>query len=207
MDHTTHQHSENTSFHPLLIVTAPSGSGKTTIVHHLLNRFPELDFSVSACTRPPRAHEVNGRDYYFLTPEAFQQKIQEGAFAEYEMVYAGKYYGTLISELERIWNQHQIPLVDIDVRGALRLLEKYPDQSLSLFIQPPSLEVLRERLINRGSETSISLEERLQKAAEELSYAPRFHHIIYNDSLTHALSQAEKIVSPFIAQVFHKENP
>ncbi|MBX5439268.1 MAG: guanylate kinase [Thermoflavifilum sp.] len=194
-------------FHPLVIVTAPSGSGKTTIVHHLLKRFPELDFSVSACTRPPRQNEVDGRDYYFLTPEAFQQKIQEGAFAEYEMVYEGKYYGTLISELERIWRNHQIPLVDIDVRGALHLLDKYPDQSLSLFVQPPSLDVLRERLIKRGSETSISLEERLQKAAEELKYAPHFHHIIYNDSLEHALAQAEVAVGAFIARMLNKEIP
>ncbi|PJJ74620.1 guanylate kinase [Thermoflavifilum aggregans] len=189
---------------PLVIVTAPSGSGKTTIVHHLLKRFPELDFSVSACTRPPRQHEVNGRDYYFLTPEAFQEKIRQGAFAEYEMVYEGKYYGTLISELERIWRNHQIPLVDIDVRGAMHLLEKYP-QSLSLFIQPPSLDVLRERLIKRGSETSVSLEERLRKAVDELGYASRFHHIIYNDTLEHALSQAEAAVAPFIARMLNKE--
>jgi len=195
---------DHPAFHPLVIVTAPSGSGKTTIVHHLLKRFPELDFSVSACTRPPRQHEVNGRDYYFLTPEDFQEKIRQGAFAEYEMVYEGKYYGTLISELERIWNNHQIPLVDIDVRGALHLLEKYPE-SLSLFIQPPSLEVLRERLLKRGSETSISLEERLSKAADELSYAPKFHHIIYNDTLEHALAQAEAAVAPFISRTLNKE--
>ena len=149
----------------IIIITAPSGSGKTTLVKRLLQACPKLSFSISACTRNPRAGETDGKDYYFLEEATFKKYIDEDAFVEWEMVYTGKYYGTLKSELQRIWKEDKYPLVDIDVQGALAIRDRFPKQSLTIFIEAPSLEVLRERLLLRGTETPQSLDERVDKAA------------------------------------------
>ncbi|QEH39828.1 guanylate kinase [Chitinophaga sp. XS-30] len=184
----------------IIIITAPSGAGKTTIVRKLLSEMPELAFSISAATRSARENEVHGRDYYFLSLEEFHNRIDEGAFAEYEMVYAGKYYGTLKSELERIWANGQYPLVDIDVKGALSIQEKYHGKALTIFIQPPSLEALRIRLGERGTETQASLEERLGKARYELSFAHEFDHIVVNDELDKAYAGVKALVKDFLGR-------
>jgi guanylate kinase len=184
----------------IIIITAPSGSGKTTLVKQLLALYPRLAFSISACTRSPRQGETNGLDYYFLQETDFRQKIEENAFLEWEMVYTGKYYGTLNEELERIWNNHQYPLVDIDVHGALSIKNKFPATSMSLFIKAPSMDVLRERLVARGTETQETLSERLEKAKAELTYAPLFDHIIVNDDLHVALQEMIQIIDLFLNQ-------
>lgn len=183
----------------IIIITAPSGSGKTTLVKRLLNSSPHLAFSISACTREPRIGEIHGKDYYFFKEEEFKKLAGEDAFVEWEMVYTGKYYGTLKSELQRIWDAGKTPLVDIDVKGALAIQEKFPDTSLSIFIEAPSLEVLRQRLLYRGSETPQSLEERINKAKHELSFAPRFDKIIVNDNLDAATQELVKTISDFLA--------
>lgn len=182
----------------IVIVTAPSGSGKTTLVKRLLATYPKLAFSISACTRQPRAGEVHGKDYYFYTEEEFKQLIAEDAFVEWEMVYTGKYYGTLKTEMERIWSNGQAPLVDIDVLGAITLQKKYPDNSISLFIQAPSIDELRNRLIKRGTETLETLEERIKKAEFELSHAPQFDHIIINDDLEKATEELITTIEQFL---------
>lgn len=179
------------------MITAPSGSGKTTLVRHLLDRCPHLAFSISACTRHPRAAEVQGRDYYFYEEAQFKKLIQEDAFVEWEMVYNGKYYGTLKSELQRIWDAGKTPLVDIDVQGALAIRDKYPLNCLTIFIEAPSLEVLRDRLKKRGSETDHSLEERVSKAALELTFAPQFDRIIINENLDTATKELMRAVEEF----------
>ncbi|HEU4552292.1 MAG TPA: guanylate kinase [Chitinophaga sp.] len=184
--------------HKIIIITAPSGAGKTTIVKRLLAELPQLAFSISASTRTPRGNEVHGRDYYFLSTDEFHHKIEENAFAEYEMVYVGKYYGTLKSELQRIWDLGKVPMVDIDVKGALSIKEKYQDAALTIFIQPPSLEALRERLSERGTETQASLEERLAKARYELSFATEFDEIVLNDELEKAYAKVKALVLSFI---------
>ncbi len=182
----------------IIIITAPSGAGKTTLVKRLLAACPELAFSVSACTRPPRSGEIHGRDYYFYNEAQFRALIETNSFAEWEMVYAGKYYGTLRSELHRIWDARQVPLVDIDVKGALAIQEQYPDAGLSIFVQPPSLDVLRQRLRQRGSETPQSLDERVSKAGFELSFATRFDKIIINDDLDAASAELSDVVRAFL---------
>jgi guanylate kinase len=182
----------------LIIVTAPSGAGKTTIVHHLLKTFDSLAFSVSATNRACRAHEVDGRDYYFISTEAFQQKIAEKAFLEYEEVYENQYYGTLYAELERLWALGKCIVFDVDVQGALSIQKHFPTQSLSIFIQPPSEAILFERLKARKTETPESLKRRIDRATEELTYANRFDKLILNDQLEKALSDAEKMVSAFL---------
>ncbi len=184
----------------IIIITAPSGSGKTTLVKRLLQACPGLTFSVSACTRNPRDGEVDGRDYYFIGADAFLHKIAEDAFIEWEMVYEGKYYGTLKTELERIWSFDHSPLVDIDVKGALAIQEKYPDNSLTIFIQAPSMDALRDRLFKRGTETPHTLEERVSKAYFELSFAPQFDRIIVNDDIDEAAAELVTIVKDFIQQ-------
>lgn len=186
--------------HKLIIIAAPSGAGKTSIVKHLLSTLPDqLGFSVSCATRAPRAGETHGSDYYFITPQEFTRRVEAGEFAEWEMVYEEKFYGTLHSELQRIWDQRQAPLLDIDVKGGLRIKEQYP-QSLSLFIEPPSLEVLRERLAARGTETPDSLQMRLNKASEECSYRNKFDHIIVNDQLEKACKEAVSLVKDYLTR-------
>jgi len=184
--------------HKIIIITAPSGSGKTTLVRRLLATCPELAFSISACTRKPRDGEQHGRDYYFYSEDKFKQLIAEGAFVEWEMVYPGKYYGTLKSEMERIWKDGKYPLVDIDVKGALAIHDAYPDNSLSIFIEAPSLDELRNRLMKRGTETEESLNERVAKAAEEITFAPRFNRIIINDNVDVAAKELITVVEQFL---------
>lgn len=182
----------------IIIITAPSGSGKTTLVRRLLQAMPSLAFSISACTRAPRSGELDGRDYYFLTEPEFKSRIDADEFVEWEMVYTGKYYGTLRSELQRIWDSGRTPLVDIDVKGALAIQEQYPETSLSIFIKAPSLEILRERLIARGTESAQMLEERLAKAEYELMAAPEFDRIIVNDDLEQATQDLMQLTQGFI---------
>ncbi len=182
----------------LVIITAPSGSGKTTIVNYLLKDNPELAFSISACTRKPREGEVNGVNYYFIPLEEFTRKIANHEFAEFEMVYEGKYYGTLKSELTRITENNQVPLVDIDVQGALRLKKHYGENALTLFIQAPSIEVLEQRLKSRGTETEQSLNERIDKAKEELKFANLFDYIIVNDDLQDACEASKDLIHEFL---------
>ena len=185
--------------HKIIIITAPSGAGKTSIVHYLLQKYPrQLAFSVSATTRQPRENEINGEDYYFLSEEIFRQKIQQNEFVEWEMVYEGKYYGTLHAELERIWSIEKTPVLDIDVKGALHIQRHFPASSFSIFIQPPSVEELRKRLESRGTETKASLEARVNKAAYELSFRDHFNQVIVNNHLEYACAEAEKIVSALL---------
>ena len=184
----------------LVIITAPSGAGKTSVTRHLLKALPEqLTFSVSCATRLPRNNEKDKVDYYFITVDEFKNKIQHNEFAEWEMVYEGKYYGTLKNELGRIWQQHKAPLLDVDVQGGIHLQQIYPENSLSLFIEPPSLEELRRRLQARGTETAESLLARTNKAAHELSLKNQFDHIIINDQLERACKEAEEVVREFLA--------
>lgn len=186
--------------HKIIIIAAPSGAGKTSIVKHLLGCMPgQLGFSVSCATRTPRAGEVDGVDYYFIDPQAFKQQIEADAFAEWEMVYEGKYYGTLRSELQRIWQAGQTPLLDIDVQGGLRVKKAYPD-SLSIFIEPPSIDVLHQRLAARGTETPESLNMRLSKATSECSYRDQFDRIVINDDLSSACRETERIVRDYLAE-------
>ncbi len=181
----------------IIIITAPSGSGKTTLVKRLLANCPQLEFSISACTRQPRVGEQHGKDYYFYTEEEFKKLIEEDAFIEWEMVYTGKYYGTLKSELQRIWDKQKSPLVDIDVQGALAISDKYHNISRSIFIEAPSIDVLRQRLLQRGSENEHSLEERISKAKLELTFAPRFDRIVINENLETATNELINVVEEF----------
>jgi len=182
----------------LLIITAPSGAGKTSITKHLLKTFKELAFSVSAATRAQRSNEKEGADYYFISLEEFRQKIQHNEFVEWEMVYEGKYYGTLKSELNRIWKNNQIPVLDIDVKGAIHIEQQFPDTALSLFIEPPSVDVLRRRLESRGTENSKSLLDRVNKASYEISFKDQFDKVILNDDLEKAKAQAEAVVGEWL---------
>lgn len=185
--------------HKIIILTAPSGAGKTSITHFLLNKYPEkLAFSISAATRQARGNEKNGVDYYFMSAEEFNHKIQHSEFIEWEMVYEGKYYGTLKSELERIWALGKVPLLDIDVKGAIHVQEQFPEQTLSLFIEPPSIDELKRRLTSRGTENEESLQARVNKAAYELSFKHSFHHVIVNADLGTACQEAESHVLEFI---------
>lgn len=182
----------------IIIITAPSGSGKSTLVKRLLEAVPELSFSISACTRSPRGSEKNGVEYYFLSVEAFKQHIQQDDFIEWEMVYEGKYYGTLKTEIDRIIKEHHIPLVDIDVKGALKVQKQYQSNALSIFIKAPNLEILKERLIKRGTDTPDSIQERLEKASEELTFASAFNNILINDDLQEASKALIQLVKSFL---------
>jgi guanylate kinase len=163
-----------------------------------MQRFPQLAFSVSAATRKARGSEKNGVDYHFMSEEDFKQKIQHNEFVEWEMVYEGKYYGTLKEELQRIWNLNKIPVLDIDVKGAIHVQQQYPQSSLSLFIEPPSVAELKKRLESRGTETEESLAARVNKASYELSFKEHFNKIIVNDDLEKACIEAELILLGFI---------
>ena len=184
--------------HKLVIVAAPSGAGKTTIVHHLLQTIPELEFSVSATTREQRPNERHGVDYYYITKEEFHRRVDNHEFLEWEEVYGGNFYGTLKSELDRIWAKGHHVIFDIDVVGGLRLKELYPDNSLSVFIMPPSVEALEQRLRGRGTETPANLAMRVEKAAHEMSFSDKFDITIVNATLNQSLPEAENIVRAFL---------
>lgn len=185
--------------HKVVIVTAPSGAGKTTITRFLLDRFKgRLAFSVSATTRPPRIGEKDGADYLFMNSQRFLELIRENAFLEWEMVYEGRYYGTLKSEVERIWGLGQAALLDIDVKGALSVMQGGQGSSLSIFIEPPSLEELKRRLSQRGTESEESLRTRIEKAEYELSFKKSFDRRIVNDDLQTACEEAAGIVEDFL---------
>ncbi len=183
----------------LLIFSAPSGAGKTTIVRRLLEKHSDkIAFSISASTRKPRGEEKDGTDYYFISKEDFLHKVAKHEFIEFEEVYAGTFYGTLRSEVERIWEQGKHVIFDIDVVGGLRLKSKFPDEALAIFVKPPSLEVLKERLTGRGTDSEDKLKERFAKAELELSYADKFDVILQNNDLETACAEAEKLVLDFI---------
>lgn len=182
----------------LIIITAPSGAGKTSITHFLLNKYPQLAFSISAATRLPRGQEKDGVDYHFMSVEAFREKIEANAFVEWEMVYEGKYYGTLRAELEKIWAQGRTPMLDIDVKGAIHVQEQFGHHCLSIFIEPPSVEELKRRLESRGTETPESLATRISKASYEISFNHHFNLTIVNDDLQKACAETEQAIKAFL---------
>lgn len=182
----------------VIILTAPSGAGKTSITRFLIKNFPQLAFSVSAATRPARGDEKNGVDYYFMSLEQFNQKIHDNEFVEWEMVYEGKYYGTLKSEFERIWADGRVPILDIDVKGAIHVQQQYLDSSFSIFIEPPSVEELKRRLESRGTENQETLNARVNKAAYEISFKHHFHKIIVNNDLAKACNEAAQAIDKFL---------
>ncbi|MCB9275178.1 MAG: guanylate kinase [Lewinellaceae bacterium] len=184
----------------LLLFAAPSGAGKTTIVRHLLKTYSELAFSVSATTRPPRPHEVDGKDYYFISPEKFRELVAQDAFVEWEEVYEGLYYGTLKAEVERLWKAGKFIIFDIDVKGALNIKRLYQDKALAVFVRPPSIQALRQRLQGRSTEDEATLRKRMARAEHEMAYEDRFDLALVNDSLEEALKKAEQIVEQFIYQ-------
>ena len=179
-------------------MTAPSGSGKTSIVNHLLKKFPTLSFSVSATTRKPRNNEKDGQHYYFISEEDFRNKIHDKEFLEWEMVYEGKYYGTLKSDIERIWKENKVPVLDIDVQGAIHVQQQYPVNTIAIFIQAPSVEELKKRLKLRGSETDDSLQARVNKSTYEMTFKNHFENIIVNENFEKACKEVEKIVEDFL---------
>lgn len=182
----------------VIIFSAPSGAGKTTVVRHLLQSRNDLAFSVSATTREPRGGEVDGKDYHFISKADFEAKVQEQAFVEWEQVYSGSYYGTLKSEVERIWAQGKHVLFDVDVVGGVNLCKIYGQKALGIFIKPPSIEVLAERLAKRGTESPEKLKERVAKAERELAYEAEFNAVLVNDDLNTTLKTAEDLVSAFL---------
>jgi len=184
----------------IVIFSAPSGSGKTTIVKHLLSKGLNMEFSVSACSRAPRGQEQNGVDYYFLTAEEFRQRIDNDEFVEWEEVYAGRFYGTLKTELTRIWSKGNHVLFDVDVKGGINLKKKFGDNALSVFVMPPSIDELRRRLVGRATDAPEEIERRIAKAEEEISYANQFDLIIVNDNLTTACKQAFEKVNKFLSE-------
>ena len=183
-----------------IIFSAPSGAGKTTIVRHLLDRDLGLCFSVSAATRPQRHYEVNGRDYHFMSEEKFKELIEIGAFVEWEEVYPGHFYGTLRSEIERIWSEGRSPIFDVDVVGGLDLKAAFGNNALAIFVAPPSMEVLVSRLRERATETDETLQLRSEKAAQEMKYAEMFDAVILNDDLDRACAEACSMVKEFLAE-------
>jgi guanylate kinase len=186
-------------YNKIILVTAPSGSGKTSIVKYLLKKFPQLVFSVSDTTRKPRENEKDGRDYYFISEKDFEEKIHAKEFLEWEMVYEGKYYGTLKSEIEGIWSEKKIPILDIDVQGAIHVQQQYPVNTISIFVQAPSSKELRKRLQGRGSETEDSLEARINKSSYEMTFKNHFENVIINQDFEKACQEAESIVSAFLS--------
>lgn len=195
---------DNSSSHSggkALIFSAPSGSGKTTIVHHLLKTNPDLGFSISAATRDRRGRkEEHGKDYYFLTPEEFKKRIDKDEFVEWEEVYAGNFYGTLKSEVQRIWDEGKNVIFDVDVKGGLNLKKYFGDRGLSIFVKVPSVEVLKQRLNDRGTETEESLSRRLFKANFEMSFQKDFDVVLLNEDLDKSLAEAQRLYEQFTRQ-------
>ncbi len=186
----------------VIIFSAPSGSGKSTIVQHLLKKDIGLEFSVSATCRPPRGQEQNGKEYYFFTQDEFRQKIGNNELLEWEEVYPGCFYGTLLSEIDRIWQKGHTVVFDVDVIGGINIKKKFGNDALSIFIQAPSVEELQKRLIGRATDSPDKIKERVNKAKYEMSFAPQFDTIIVNDDLEKALSEAEKTVREFLSTPF-----
>ena len=181
-----------------IIFSAPSGSGKTTIVRHLLDNNPDLGFSISASTRDKRGRtEQNGKDYYFLPPQEFKKKIDNNEFVEWEEVYEGNFYGTLKSEIERVWRDGKNVIFDVDVKGGLNLKKYFGDKALAIFVKVPSLEILKERLNDRGTETSESLSRRLFKAEFEMSFCDKFDVVLVNEELSRSLAEAQRLYDEF----------
>jgi guanylate kinase len=183
----------------VVIFSAPSGSGKSTIVNHILSLHPEMEFSVSATSRLPRGDEKNGHEYYFFSADEFRRMISEDMFVEYEEVYPGSFYGTLKSEVERIWDRGHVIIFDVDVKGGVNLKNYFGGKALSVFIQAPSVEELRKRLIKRGTDSSADIEKRVSKASEEMTFAKRFDHVLVNDDLAKAFGEAESMVDDFLS--------
>lgn len=186
------------SNHKLIIITAPSGAGKTSITRFLLNKYPKLAFSISAATRKPRAGELDGVQYHFIPEEQFRSRIEADEFVEWEMVYEGCYYGTLKSELQRIWDADKVPVLDIDVKGAIHIQQQFGNNCLSVFIEPPSVEELKKRLESRGTETAESISTRLSKASYEMSFSHHFNKTIVNRDLDIACLETEKVIKEFL---------
>ena len=184
----------------VIILTAPSGAGKTSITRFLLANYPQLAFSVSATTRAPRGAEQDGVDYHFMSPAAFETHIKQNDFLEYEMVYEGLYYGTLKSELERIWTEGKMPILDIDVKGAIAIQKQLGDQALSIFILPPSIEVLKERLTKRNTDSEEKMQMRLDKAAYEISFSDQFNAVVKNEVLDTACEETASLIQGFISK-------
>lgn len=182
----------------LIIFSAPSGSGKTTIVKHLLDKGFNLEFSISACNRNPRGTELHGKDYYFLETDEFRARIEANDFVEWEEVYADRFYGTLRSELDRIWQKGNHVLFDVDVKGGVNIKKQFGNKALSVFVMPPSIEELESRLKGRGTDSDEEIVKRLAKAQEEMSYARQFDHIILNDDLEFAKVEAEQLLNSFL---------
>ena len=183
----------------VIIFSAPSGAGKSTIVNHILGLHPEIEFSISATSRAPRGQERHGVEYYFFTADEFRQMIAEDKFVEHEEVYPGSFYGTLRSEVERIWAKGHVIVFDIDVQGGVNLKRIFGEQAFSVFIQAPSVEVLRERLIGRATDTAEAIEKRVAKAASEMEFAAgKFDHVLVNDDLQTAFAEAEQIIADFL---------
>lgn len=184
----------------VIIFSAPSGSGKSTIVNHILGLYPELEFSVSATSRAPRGREQDGREYYFFTADRFREMIEEGKFVEYEEVYPGSFYGTLKSEVERIWQKGHVIIFDVDVKGGVNLKRIFGDKALSVFISAPSVEVLRDRLEKRATDSPEAIAGRVAKAAEEMTYAGQFDYVLVNDDLEKAYAEADRVIGGFIRE-------
>ncbi|MFI3332278.1 MAG: guanylate kinase [Rikenellaceae bacterium] len=182
----------------LIIFSAPSGAGKTTVVRELLKTFSNFEFSISATSRAPRGEEISGVEYHFMSNEEFMQRVKNDEFVEWEEVYAGTCYGTLRKEMERIWEKGNVILFDVDVMGGIRLKEIFGKQACSIFVMPPSIEALRERLIGRATDAPEVIERRVNKAEFEISKSPQFDHIVVNDILADAVDQAESIIRNFL---------
>ena len=190
----------NRTMNKVLIFSAPSGSGKSTIVNHILSGHKGIEFSVSATSRPPRGEEKDGVEYFFYSADIFRLLVRDDKFVEFEEVYPDRFYGTLKAEVNRIWARGNVIIFDVDVKGGVNLKKYFGDQALSVFIQAPSVEVLRDRLVKRGTDSAEDIEKRIAKAAEEMTYAPQFDKVLVNDDLATALAEADAMVDAFLAE-------
>jgi guanylate kinase len=181
-----------------IIFSAPSGAGKTTIVKHLLDRLPKLSFSISACSRKARVNEIHAQDYYFLSLEEFKEGINNNRFLEWEEVYPNLYYGTLLDEIERIWNNGKTIIFDVDVQGGIALKKHFGNQALAVFVSPPSLNILEQRLRGRGTESEEDLQKRINKAEDELSFKDKFDEVLINDTLDVSCDKALQLTQDFL---------
>ena len=190
----------NRTMNKVLIFSAPSGSGKSTVVNHILSGHKGIEFSVSATSRPPRGEEKDGVEYFFYSADIFRLLVRDDKFVEFEEVYPDRFYGTLKAEVNRIWARGNVIIFDVDVKGGVNLKKYFGDQALSVFIQAPSVEVLRDRLVKRGTDSAEDIEKRVAKAAEEMTYAPQFDKVLINDVLSTALAEADAMVDAFLAE-------